>query len=376
MKLTPIKLRGRGRKKSWAPPNPKRFKRAAREDEEGQDSAIQRDGDGQQRQRKRIKAKKPGPRIEQLPAEILERIFIASENLNFPRSSLRIGFMLSARSLLSELLVAAFTPTWDLWFGCPKQLVHSYAGWEQDAARFGGNPNFQSAVLACSWANLSLLLDAQQVWYRRHGAGRYYQHIPDSSRIVQSLRREHLRRSINEERQFHAREGGFDHGKDVKNCFNEDWEEFKMIHQLTRYDFRFFVKHIQCNSSFLEIHPLTRIPNLLLTGPFDWEKAKWLYWLIRAGARLSHEQTWELTIRGYESFMKLDDPALALHLLPMFFRLGVFGLHWPEQLIEEKLDEALHQTSDGSMLADSARVWTTAENMIVFSIRSRDRSRG
>lgn len=89
---------------------------------------------------------RPAALIEQLPLEILERIFLFSGNLSLPRSSLRIGYNLSGRSFRLELLVSAFAPTWDVWFGCThgqEGQVHSYYGYYTDTHRIGGDPDFQ-----------------------------------------------------------------------------------------------------------------------------------------------------------------------------------------------------------------------------------------
>ncbi|KAK2075254.1 hypothetical protein P8C59_009397 [Phyllachora maydis] len=98
-----------------------------------------------------------------------------SENLSFPRSSLRIGRLLSARTFLLELIVAAFRPAWDVWFGCPKKDIQSYYGWKRDPDM----SFFQSALLACPWIDLQLILDAKQVWYRKFGRGRHFWHALD-----------------------------------------------------------------------------------------------------------------------------------------------------------------------------------------------------
>jgi hypothetical protein len=92
--------------------------------------------------------RKPAALIESFPLEILERIFHFSQNLNFPRSSLRIGRSLSPRSFLLELIVSAFGPTWDVWFGCARGLLtigslQSYSGYRTDELRIGGDPDVQ-----------------------------------------------------------------------------------------------------------------------------------------------------------------------------------------------------------------------------------------
>jgi len=148
MTLTPIHVRGtrgKGRnKKTWHPPDPQKLKerKRQRKDRDGDDAAAQGRATGAKRiLRERVRS--PPALIERLPVEILERIFLLSENLGFPRSSHRIGYSLSRPSFRTALIVAAFGPTWDMWFGCPRPLIQSYHGYLEDHDHVGGNPKFQ-----------------------------------------------------------------------------------------------------------------------------------------------------------------------------------------------------------------------------------------
>lgn len=150
MKLTPVKVRGKGpRKSGFKPPNPKRLKLTT--DQTGPGTSL-------------FKQSSAAP-IEKLPVEILQKILILSGEHNFPRASLRIGMLLSHPSFIAEMVLKAFEPTWDLWLGCAKSQVHSYTGWYQDTERFGGDPELQvsqSGHLRCpqtwqyTFANSSL----------------------------------------------------------------------------------------------------------------------------------------------------------------------------------------------------------------------------
>lgn len=140
---------------------------------------------------------------------------------------------------------------------------------------------------------------------------------------------------------------------------------------------------------YIDMHPSTRIPERLLGGgPLDLDKAKLLFWLIRGGACLLHNvHIWEvgdqncpqgfqqpvfltpsqLTKRGYENIMTLDDTQLALQLLRLFLRLGVISLQWPEFLVHEKLDEAIRQTEyyeTHGRFTPAARLWWFARKML------------
>lgn len=286
---TPIKVKGKGtRKRAWAPPDPNRFKQVKRqrinEDTPSEESTARvQPGSSSKIRRKHVKTKKPAALIEQLPTELLEHIFLLSENLNFPRSSLRIGYILSHPSLLLELTVAAFTPTWKVWLGCQKSAVKSYCNFIDDHDRFGGNPDFQSDVLACRWMNISLLHGAQQVWQRRNPSDVEKPGAPPTSNA----------------------------GLGVSNS-EEDLERFKNQLLLAEPGSRFMNSttlhgHFGLHC-YLEKHPLTRVPNHLLTGPFDWDKVKLLFWLVRSGATVMpstspHYQSWEVCFHYSCSFL-------------------------------------------------------------------------
>jgi hypothetical protein len=81
--------------------------------------------------------------------------------------------------------------------------------------------------------------------------------------------------------------------------FEKDWEEFRGV------CVDLFSTDLPCpspsyifdqlhpdESNYLELHPSVTIPQRLLEGPFDWETARTLFWLLRGGAWLSTEHTW------------------------------------------------------------------------------------
>lgn len=150
MAPTPVKVKGKGgRKKAWKPPTLSQRLKINRGYGDPEDyhpnnprsSSLQLLREHQREQR-RLKRGLGAP-IERLPVEILERIFHFSENVNFPMSSLYIGWKLSPASFLMELIIRAFGPTWSVWLGCATREVHSYIGWRTDSGRFGGDPKFQ-----------------------------------------------------------------------------------------------------------------------------------------------------------------------------------------------------------------------------------------
>lgn len=105
----------------------------------------------------------------------------------------------------------------------------------------------------------------------------------------------------------------------------------------------------------LEVQPGAAIPNDLLLGPFESEddgsiavgeeKAQRLFWLVRGGACLQKDQTWEATRDGFMAILQLirgstDEGIsppdsekklmLATQLFFLFGLLGVFDSQWPE----------------------------------------------
>jgi hypothetical protein len=147
MELTPIRVKGKAGPKralhSSGPPHRavKRPRDAAADDDEGSDGS----------RRKPFQSSSPAAPIEELPTEILERIIFLAGNLNFLRSSLRLGYRFSAPSFLTELLGAAFAPTWDAFFGHPRELINTdlriYFLTTDHTERMLGDPSFQVCTL-------------------------------------------------------------------------------------------------------------------------------------------------------------------------------------------------------------------------------------
>lgn len=145
MELTPLKIRGKRQRRKGDPPLPPK------------PPSMSKKADRERRIRrimlKKQQKAKPKPQAsyleKELPLEIIERIFWASENVNFAKSSLRVGRLLSGPATRRATFLHAFGPTWDVWFGCLRSgpEMKSYHGWQDDVARFGGSPGFQVRML-------------------------------------------------------------------------------------------------------------------------------------------------------------------------------------------------------------------------------------
>lgn len=397
MKLTPVKVRGK-RGQSKAAKHGKRLNSITQEEASHGESQlapqakrakIQHDddapapaavvvvdaGSGISSRPKRYKAL---PRLSQLPQEILERVFIASRNLALPLVNRELYHRLSSVSVRYQLVGAAFGPTWDAWYGLENGQVQSYDGWMSDADRIAGDPTFQSAILACSWARLPILLESFNVWIRQHANGRPY-FFPaihdDGAEGLQGEEDNVILGSM--ESKFHYDTGFF--ASKIADQLLSEWS-------LSANDFADMA--INCCAllgQHLEVNPGAMIPDDLLAGPFffssdddepeqqqqqhdggdesdngrgsfhvDGEKYERLFWLVRGGACLQEDQTWEVSREGFRAILELikevanrgealnsrgADTAyasaegalkLAAGLFVLFNVLGVFSNQWPK----------------------------------------------
>ncbi|KAK4229005.1 hypothetical protein QBC38DRAFT_473454 [Podospora fimiseda] len=338
MKLTPMRIRGkRGQppKNKWAPPDPEGYAKRKREAAQAQNG-----GDCSKVKRQKVTDRKsfPAP-VETLPTEILERITIMSENVNFVRSSARIGRLLSHRSFYLQLLLGCFRPTWD------NLLLQ-----KEPRAR----PRFQSEVLASPWMNISLMLEAQDMWYRE------WKSSPSGE----------LGRLKNPTTSFEEHWGTL---LDECGALTERCSTATSQIDLSKYPFLKrswkLLSGTALQPSPFEVQPKTKIPDRLLNDSPDWDKAKLLFWFVRAGARLHPDQPYELTRDGYDRIMakgrgNKDDRFLASVMLCLFFNLNVFetGIHWPAFLVTSKMEEA--EGKDG--------VDTLAWNLLLDNLEPED----
>ena len=131
MQLTPLHARG---KRGAPPKNAKHRPNGKGPKRDGKDDKKAKDNE------------KHLSRLEQLPVEVLERILVLCENLVLPRCSRTMYHKLGGESVKQQLVIAAFGPTWDRWYGIPVTGVQSYHGWKTDYARIGGDPKFQASL--------------------------------------------------------------------------------------------------------------------------------------------------------------------------------------------------------------------------------------
>lgn len=237
-----------------------------------------------------------------------------------------------------------------------------------------------------------MLLTSFDVWIRQHAARRAYFTIPQ-------LKKERLADA--------PRPGSlYDRAYITADDDDESTSTMTMREKLA-FDFDCFLRYIMPPSTdahafsgrqplrihgdrlrallgtHLEVHPGTKIPMSLLSGPFESddgsidmgvEKMQRLFWLVRGGACLQEDQTWEATRTGFQHIMQLvanagprdasDDyveppsgqgevvssspppPAtttpleklkLAAGLVALFDFLGIFDAQWPRYIVQTSL---------------------------------------
>ncbi|KAI0862850.1 hypothetical protein F4860DRAFT_99777 [Xylaria cubensis] len=316
MELTPIRVRGKRRAGGEQPvvarPILKPFKK----------------GQSQKKQAKDCRPK--ASEIERsMPLEILERIFWLSENVNLPRAGPRLGRLLSGLSTLRETFITAFGPTWEVWFGCVDgrgtgfPAVHSYAGWEEDADRFGGNPSFQTDLLACSWTTIDMILDCRDIWVRRHARTRSFQYSPLWGHPIEPSSYTSF-----------SDAAGISDIKEARSSFYHDYNAFRNIEHLSTDSETDKYISERNPSTWIEVHRNTKIPDDLLTGPWDEGSLQKFFWLVQAGARLSSGQTWEITREGFINASS-DQRAPNFTVIRLLNLLGAFQ-KWPYFIRKEE----------------------------------------
>jgi len=145
------------------------------------------------------------------------------------------------------------------------------------------NRSRQSAILRCPWMKVPLLLDAQQLWHRRHGRDRHFQHLLGLDLLDASS---------------HG-SGGFGHVHSIKECFQQEHHAFKDSAKQLKLTPYYAGRE---RRTHMDVHPLTRIPESLLVGPFNRDGCDLLFWLMKGGARITAQDSWEVREGPFSPF--------------------------------------------------------------------------
>ncbi|KAI0097946.1 hypothetical protein GGR51DRAFT_450263 [Nemania sp. FL0031] len=310
MELTPIRVRGKRRAGGQLLPV----------------ALPQRPRNRDQTPKKQLRAHRPkASNLERsMPLEILERIFWFSENVNFPRASLRLGRLLSGPSTLRETFLSAFGPTWEVWFGCIDNRGSQSPGVHSHADRFGGNPRFQSDLLACSWTTIDMILDCRDMWVRRYARTRPFEYIPLWGDPIEPS--SYIDSGITV---------GDSNIKEARCYFYHDYNAFRNVEHETPCSRKMEYRLGHSPDTWIEVHRSAEIPDHLITGPWDEGSLEKFFWLVRAGAQLSPNQTWEVTQEGFRNAVS-DQNTPNLTAVRLLRALGAFQ-KWPRHVRDEEL---------------------------------------
>ncbi|KAI2634807.1 hypothetical protein GGS26DRAFT_551396 [Hypomontagnella submonticulosa] len=333
MELTPINVRGKRRRGDAPvvalPPKPKNKSRTSRvKSREGKASGL-----------------------ENMPLEILERIFWMSENVNLPLSNPLIGWLLSGESTLCATLLRAFEATWSFWFG---QIV------ERDAVTtrcYHGDPVMQSRLLEFRWANVRIIL---KTWHI------FIQQIARNPLVVQapfSVQHPRIWGDPDVVTNTMVEDDGYLIDTDnPSQCFWHDYAAFRKVEELGTTLFHWFV-HDRNRYTFYLVHKDTRIPDALLTSPCTDEVLQKLFWLVRGGARLASDQTWETTLQAFHHAVPMtlpDSGRINLTMIRLLDSLRAFRA-WPAHVRFAEITRLTNNQPDHPGMDLPGPVWLAYE---------------
>ncbi|KAG5937394.1 hypothetical protein E4U60_001965 [Claviceps pazoutovae] len=213
--------------------------------------------------------------LENLPVELLEKIFLFSTNLALLRSSRLLRAKLQARITLRRMFMAAFHESWDstLSKGEMEFRPESEKCSELDVEELKKEASLQYAILSMPWADIDFILEAEQAWANKFARGRCFKRHNnwggrfspgEHAYYAPRSYHEHIRRHSLGELKFAARA-----------CFEADYER-ALVHRISPGSFS-----VDTVSEMPELTPPV-VPVDLITGPWDEEKKRRLFWLARA----------------------------------------------------------------------------------------------
>lgn len=195
-----------------------------------------------------------------------------------------------------------------------------------------------------------MILDSEQSWRNRFARGCSYEHTKlwgdAESYPALMLTAEHDLQAMNV----------------VRRDFLMDYMAFREVENPNSP-----IPQAQSNTAetYILVHKDTQIPDDLLTGPWDNDHVlQKLFWLVRAGARLSNDQTWEVTLEGFRNAVQgldaqrtgriqpADTPipqassGINLTVIRLLCILDAFG-EWPRHVVQEQFDRVI-RGFDGS----------------------------
>ncbi|KAG6102804.1 hypothetical protein E4U31_003264 [Claviceps sp. LM219 group G6] len=186
-------------------------------------------------------------------------------NLALPRSSPLLGAKLSGKATLLRVFMAAFYDIWDVTLD--KYVLDSRPEWK----KYWRYDNVDVQDEASIQADIDFILDAQQAWADKYALGRSFDHVNDWGGLSMegtSYAPESYQQHV---RQHSLGEVTFD----ARACFEADYDR-ALAYRVSPGYFGFVTK---CEMPDLA-PPVA--PVNLITGPWNEEQKRRLFWLVRA----------------------------------------------------------------------------------------------
>lgn len=181
------------------------------------------------------------------------------------------------------------------------------------AARVIAADEYQTDIIACSWVTIDLILECQKIWIWRYARNKHFRYLPLWGGLI-----------ADDGSQVSV---GIDVIEEPRSYFYRDYDGFRHREvQGIKDTYRFCTR--------IEVHKFTKIPDALISGPWNENSFQKLFWLVRGGARLSSDQTWELTCEGFNNAIS-DQYAFNMNVIHLFHHLDVFK-KWPEHVKQEE----------------------------------------
>ncbi|KAG6057371.1 hypothetical protein E4U17_001407, partial [Claviceps sp. LM77 group G4] len=213
-----------------------------------------------------------------------------------------------------------------------------------------------SDLLSMSWVDIDFTLEAHHVWADKYARGRWYRHYENETtawNIIEGM--------YNNNNNVHVRDRYVQHALqheektwkyDARACFEADYERALHFPPLT------WIFLAGCLLGSPDVHPETHPPVHLLTGPWDEEKKRRLFWLVRAGANVAggfRKLGWKVRLACLDATMiyaKESDPLIINCLIgPWIYRGG-----FPEDFQHKRLVDVCSRLDRGGDTLDMREI--------------------
>lgn len=171
-----------------------------------------------------------------------------------------------------------------------------------------------------------MILDCWDIWVRRYARNLAFEYFPLWGNPTRPISYMGSNDTV-----------GISRIKESRCYFYHDYSAFRNVEHQSAYSEEAEYRLAHRPNTWIEVHRLTKIPDSLISGPWDEGSLQKFFWLVRAGARLSPDQTWEVTREGFLNAIA-DRYAPNMTAIRLLHSLGAFQ-DWPKYVKEEEFDK-------------------------------------